>query len=323
MQPSRIPRGLRFRRVFATLILLIGVAPLASPADDVGVSAAFYGLAYEQADVMAAAGIRWVRLDLDWSAAERLPGVYDFSIWDRFIASLEPRGMRTLLILDYGNDLYEGRFPPTTNEGRAAFAAFAGAAARHYKGRVAWEIWNEPNLPRFWAGAPDAGAYVALARAAAKAIRREDPNAWILGPALGGGFFDLPYLEATFAAGLLDVVDAVSVHPYGASHPEAAAPFYQQVRDLIGFYGSKAPLVVSEWGYPAEQLGQDAQADLLRRCFAVNRAAGIPLTIWFNWQEPVGYWNSFGLLDIRGRPKPAYRVLQELAAAEAKLAPKR
>jgi hypothetical protein len=298
-------------------ILSMGTfADVAGANDDFGVNIEFYRNAHEQAAEMAAAGIRWVRIDLAWSAAEPEPGRYEFRIWDRFLESFEPLGIRVLFILDYGNQLYEKGFPPETDSGRAAFASFAGAAARHFRGRAAWEIWNEPNVPQFWAGSPDPAAYVALARAAAKEIREGDPEAWILGPSLGGDGFDLPYLEATFALGLLDVVDAVSVHPYGASHPEAAEDFYGDVRALMARYapGRTIPLVVSEWGYRVEGLGPEGQADFLVRALEVNRRAGIPLTIWFNWQEPVNPWHSFGLLDVRGQPKPAYLAIAGAAS---------
>ena len=301
------------------IIFLAILDARASADDDVGVNVGFYGSAHEQAAMIAAAGIRWVRLDLAWSAAETEPGRYDFRVWDRFLDSFEPFGIRVLLILDYGNDLYENGFPPSTESGRAAFASFAGAAARHFRGRAMWEIWNEPNLPRYWAGSPNPAAYVALARAAAVEIRREDPGSWILGPSLGGDTFDLDYLEATFGLGLLDVVDAVSVHPYGASHPEAAADFYDDVRRLIARYtrGRTVPVVVSEWGYRVEGLGPEGQADFLVRALAVNRKAGIPITIWYNWQEPIIPWHSFGLLDLRGQPKPAYIALTRLEANAA------
>ena len=291
----------------------------ASAQDDFGVNVEFYRDAHDQAAMMAAAGIRWVRLDLAWSAAETEPGRYDFRVWDRFLDSFEPLGIRVLLILDNGNDLYENGFPPSMESGRDAFASFAGAAARHFRGRAMWEIWNEPNLPSYWAGSPDPAAYVALARAAAVEIRRQDPGSWILGPSLGGDTFDLAYLEATFGLGLLDVVDAVSVHPYGASHPEAAAGFYADVRRLIAQYapGRTVPVVVSEWGYRVEGLGPEGQADYLLRALAVNRKAGIRFTIWFNWQEPITPWNSFGLLDVRGQPKPAYTALARLEAIAA------
>lgn len=303
----------------ASLIFLAIPAAPGSADDDVGVNVEFYREAYKQAAAIAAAGIQWVRLDLAWSAAETEPGRYDFELWERFVAAFEPFGIRALLILDYGNELYEDGFPPSTDTGRAAFASFAGAAARHFRGRVTWEIWNEPNVPRYWAGSPDPAAYVALARAVASEIHRHDPGAWIFGPSLGGDRFDLAYLEATFELGLLDVVDAVSVHPYGATHPEAAEAFYDEVRRRIAHHapGRPVPVVVTEWGYPVEGLGAEGQADYLVRALAVNRKAGIPLTIWFNWQEPITPWHSFGLLDVRGQPKPAYIALANLSAGTA------
>jgi polysaccharide biosynthesis protein PslG len=302
--------------VLAILLTAVPVTRLTAvpvrASNDFGVTIEFYRDADTQAEMMVAAGVSWVRIDLAWSAAEPEAGRYDFRTWDRFLDSFESHGIRVLFILDYGNRLYEGGLPPSTESGRAAFAAFAGAAARHFRGRgAAWEIWNEPNLPQFWAGTPDPAGYVALARAAAAEIRREDRRAWILGPSLGGGTFDFAYLSATFNLGLLDIVDAVSVHPYGAAYPEAAAAFYDEVRRRMALRAPDRdiPVVVSEWGYAVEGLGAEKQAEYLLRALNTNRRSGIPLTIWYNWQEPITPWHSFGLLDVRGRPKLAYDAL--------------
>jgi hypothetical protein len=46
---------------------------------------------------------------------------------------------------------------------------------------------------------------------------------------------------------------------------------------------------------------------ILRLC--AERCRIVPLTIWYNWQEPITPWHSFGLLDVRGRPKLAYDAL--------------
>src|SRR5262245_2169587 len=137
------------RSALASLALMLTTAPLRA-GDDFGVTIEFYRDAYKQAEMMAAAGVRWVRIDLAWSAAEPEVGRYDFRTWDRFLDSFEPHGIRVLFILDYGNRLYEDGMPPSTESGRAAFAAFAGAAARHVRGSAAWEVGNEPNLPEFW-----------------------------------------------------------------------------------------------------------------------------------------------------------------------------
>jgi hypothetical protein len=301
--------------LLAVLLMAVPAIRLAGApvraSNDFGVTIEFYRDADKQAEMMAAAGVSWVRIDLAWSVAEPEAGQYDFRAWDRFLDAFEPHGIRVLFILDYGNRLYEDGLPPSTPSGRAAFAAYAGAAARHFRGRAAWEIWNEPNLPQFWAGTPDPAGYVALARAAAAEIRREDRRARILGPSLGGGTFDFAYLNATFNLGLLDIVDAVSVHPYGATYPEAAAAFYDEVRQRIALHAPDRdiPVVVSEWGYAVEGLGREKQAEYLLRALNTNRRSGIPLTIWYNWQEPINPWHSFGLLDVHGRPKPAYDAL--------------
>jgi len=101
------------------------------------------------------------------------------------------------------------------------------------------------------------------------------------------------------------------VHPYGATNPEAAAAFYDEVRRRMALRAPDRdiPIVVSEWGYAVEGLGPEKQEEYLLRAIHTNRRAGIPLTIWYNWQEPINPWHSFGLLDVHGRPKPAYDAL--------------
>jgi beta-xylosidase len=163
------------------------------------------------------AGFRRARMDLFWGSVEREKGVYDFAAYDRLIEHLARAGARPLFILDYGNPLYDGNRAPHTDEGRAAFARFAGAAAARYKGRgVLWEIWNEPNLAQFWKPKPSADDYAALALATAKAVRAADAKATILAPGSSG--FPWEFFETVFRSGLLAHIDAVSVHPTGARH---------------------------------------------------------------------------------------------------------
>ncbi|HJZ73251.1 MAG TPA: beta-galactosidase [Vicinamibacterales bacterium] len=301
------------------VILLTGAPVRAS--NDFGVTIEFYRDADKQAEMMAAAGVGWVRVDLAWSAAEPEAGRYDFRTWDRFLDSFEPHGIRVLFILDYGNRLYEDGLPPSTASGRAGFAAFGGAAARHFRGRAAWEIWNEPNVPRFWAGTPDPAGYVALARAAAAEIRREDPRAWILGPSLGGDTFDFTYLSATFNLGLLDIVDAVSVHPYGAAYPEAAAAFYDEVRRRIALRAPDrdTPVVVSEWGYAVEGLGGETSGVPLARSQHESQVRHPPHDL----VQLAGANHSLALLRASRRPWPAEAGIRRHCPAARRNQPSR
>jgi hypothetical protein len=262
-----------------------------------------------EVDRIAELGFRYVRTDLAWSQVEEAPGVYRFEPYDALVQSLQEHGMGAVLVLAYGNDLYGGG-PPRTPEARRAYARFAAAAAARYSGRgVLWQIWNEPNLLQFWGPTPDPAAYVALVAETATAIRKADPGAYVIGPATGGPEFDLRYVEAVLSLGLVDFLDAVSVHPFGAAYPEAAVPFYDSVKALIRRYspGRSVPLICGEWGYsiPEEEL----QALYLTRSLDVNERAGIPLTIWYAWQDD-GF-QHFGLVDTQDRPKPSLLAARE------------
>lgn len=58
-------------------------------------------------EMIAAAGIKWVRMDFTWSATERKKGEYNWSAYEELTANLEKRGIRPYYILDYSNPLYE------------------------------------------------------------------------------------------------------------------------------------------------------------------------------------------------------------------------
>src|SRR5262249_2922988 len=148
-------------------------------------------------EMLAAAGFRWVRTDFTWEFVEDAPGRYHFAPYRRLLDALAARDLRAVFILGYSHRHYEAERPGRPEAGRAAFAAMAGAAAAQFRGRgVLWEIWNEPNRPRFWQPEPSPDEYVALVRAAASAIREADPTAPILAPAAA---MDMAFLEACCA----------------------------------------------------------------------------------------------------------------------------
>jgi len=66
---------------------------------------------------------------------ERAPGRYDFAAYDRLKDHLARAGVRPMFILDYGNRLYDHGQSPRSDSARAAFARFATAAARHFRGQ--------------------------------------------------------------------------------------------------------------------------------------------------------------------------------------------
>jgi len=273
---------------------------------------------------LAAGGFKFVRMDFVWSSVEREKGVYDFSAYDRLMKALDQYKIRPLFILDYSNQLYEPEHSVRTAEGRKAFAAFAAAAAKRYAGRgVLWEIWNEPNIEPFWRPQPSAEDYAALAIEAARAIRKADPKATILAPASSG--FPWEFFETIFKRGLLNEIDAVSVHPYRQEAPETAGADYARLRELIAKYtpaGKKIPIVSGEWGYSlcyryaGQRVSPELQAQFLVRQWLFNMAEGVLLSIWYDWHDdgpdPNETEHNFGTVTYDYKPKPAYIAAQTL-----------
>jgi len=272
-----------------------------------------------------------VRLDFPWADIERQKGVYDFSGNEALVRAFAQQGIRSLIILAYGNPLYDNssapfHVGPNTGEVRQAFAHFAAAAAAKFKGqKIVWEIWNEPNNPNFWQPDPNVDAYVELGKAATEAMRHADAHATIIAPAVATFPQQFPdawkFLERSFALGLLELTDAVSIHPYRNQPPETAASDYQRLRTLISRYAppgkNTIPIVSSEWGYPVlDRLPQAYQAAFFVREFLTNVINGVPLSIWYDWHDdgpdPQTLQDNFGIVTWDNQPKIAYLAAQTL-----------
>ncbi len=329
---------MKIRSLLLLLLPLSLSAQIPAPVipDGVGVNIHFVTGHERDLDLIAAAGVKFVRMDFSWTAIEKERGKYDWLEYDTLTANLEKRGLRALYILDYSHPLYEetveGKNPinqqvqkttasPQRQESVAAFARWAAAAAKHFAGRkIVWEIWNEPNI-QFWQPKPDVQQYIALAQATCKAIREADPHATIVAPATSG--FPWEFLEACFKSGLLEQLDAVSVHPYRnpSKPPETAAADYAKLRELMDRHTSaarkgKIPILSGEWGYSSNTKGVslETQAAFAARQQLVNLMNGIPLSIWYDWKndgdDPNEGEHNFGLVMPDLKPKPAYLALQ-------------
>ncbi len=309
--------------------------PLVFP-QGVGVNIHFTRGHEKDLDMIAAAGIKVVRMDMTWAGIERKQGEYDFSAYDELTANLLKRGLRPLYILDYSNRLYEpvvevkrhGKLvervaSPDDPESAAAFARWAGAAAKRYQGKgVIWEIWNEPNLAGFWAPEPNVEHYIQLARATCAAIRAADKDAVIIAP--GSSQFAWEFQEAMFKAGLLEQLDGVSVHPYRHHlSPETVEPDYRRLRGLIDQYapaGRKIAILSGEWGYTTADgphgITLEQQARYIVRQQITNVLWHVPVSIWYDWindgPDPKEHEHNFGIVFRDHEPKPSYRALQTM-----------
>ena len=279
-------------------------------------------------DICAGAGFTVVRTDLFWSDVETQRHKLDWSRWDPFVAGLKARGLRPLFILGFNNpDVYGGRWMEgvTNYIEMQAFTTFAAAAAtRYHDANPIWEIWNEPNRSNFWEPRENPLEYMALARATADAIRRAQPDAAIIGPALGHKVgeqvLDLAFLQTCLDDGLAGLVDAISIHPY--VDPEVVAPDYDKVRAIVdAAAGARAlPVMSTEWGIATNKfVSDDLQADVLVRMFLINLSLGVPLSIAYVAVDRTEAYvppeeRTYGIARADHTPKAAYHALAEMNA---------
>ena len=263
--------------------------------ESVGVNIHFTEARPGEMEMLASAGVRWIRMDFIWENIERQRGQYDFSAYDRLMATLKARKINALLILDGSNRLYDqGRFP-YTDEGREAFARWAAAGVEHFRSQgILWEMWNEPN--DYTRDNPKVEVYAKLALAVGEAIQKAAPKELYVGPATS--LIDMQFLEGCFKAGLLRYWSAVTVHPYRFKDPETVITEYEELRSLIAKYappGRTIPVLSGEWGWASvykkdvfwlrEGMNDELQGKLLARQWLINIASGVPLSIWYDWHD--------------------------------------
>ncbi|SEE61475.1 glycosyl hydrolase [Ruania alba] len=264
--------------------------------------------------------------------------------YEDFIDANAEMGAPTTVILSYGNNLYdidEEGFgaAPHTDEGIAAYAAYAREVLSRYEGRVdTVEVWNEYNAAEApWNRGPcagDARCYYEMLKATHEAVAEVHPEAQIVGPAA----VTLPYgwLDELFSYGALDYLDAVTVHPYGFpaapetgySHPsfdEAGIEArVEQLDELIREHndGEQVPIWFTEigWGsYEAPRgVSESVQADYMVRTHVMALSAGVERMYWYSLRNdrsiPAGPGANWGLVRNEGDPLGSYAPKESFTA---------
>lgn len=173
-------------------------------------------------DMAAAAGVRLIRLGVDWSSIEFNKGVRDWSGTDRVVNAVVARGMSPLGLVTYTPQWASGssdsHTPPTDPN---TFASFAKDAAARYLGKIAaWEVWNEPNIVAFFKPKPNIATYNKLLAASYTAIKSVSANLTVVSAGLspagdnGTDIAPLTFVKGIYSAGANKYLDALGMHPY-------------------------------------------------------------------------------------------------------------
>lgn len=274
--------------------------------------------------LVARAGAPWIRDEVYWAEVEREKGQFRFPRHhDSYIDAALSRGLRVLLILDYGNPLYLEREKsgPETEEEREAFARYCREVVKRFgpRGVRHYEIWNEPNASTFWQPRPNADDYRKLLGRAFQACKEVDPGCTVIGCSTSG--MDGGFIGRVFSSGGGEFMDAVSIHPY--CYPLAPERrLGEDIEKLKNIVGPK-PIWITEFGYPthsgAKGVNEEQQANYLTRTFFLAKAAStVERLFWYDFQndgeDPAEPEFNFGLIKKDKNPKPSYNACRTLLA---------
>lgn len=262
-----------------------------------------------------------------WPYLEAEAQRWTFQVLDKYLAMASEHGVEILLPLGLSPSWASARPDEDSAYKKPGWAAepadmanwerYVRTVVRRYKGRIRnYEIWNEPNLSRFFSGSVP--SMVKLSCAAAKIIHEEDSDARLVSPSATGIDKGLEWLEAFMQAGGAACVEVVGFHFYTLAHegPEAMLGPMRQVREIAGRYGNK-PVWNTETGWyfanarvPTKTRYRVRQPDeaaaFVMRAYILGASMGLERFYWYAWDNAT----MGGLIEPdSGEPKPAVQAI--------------
>jgi endo-1,4-beta-mannosidase len=262
------------------------------------------------------------RDDATWGAVELTAGNYKFPLqWDEFINNSVEAGVAPLLIIDYGNKIYDNGNKPISDYAQYAYVKYVKELVTHYKNKVhLYEIWNEwdtrePKSPI---------AYLKLLSESYTAIKSIDSNAIVLGGGIGphsmkkGILGGDSWFDEFVKIGGLGYLDGLSVHPYVHCEknptPEGFLKLLKQMI-LATSSSENLPIYITEMGW-ANNIGDCGVTPEQARAYMIEAyliARCIPQVKGLWWYDLIDDGtdlsdreHNFGIYEANRSPKKAY-----------------
>jgi len=184
---------------------------------------------------------------------------------------------------------------------------------------IYWELWNEPDGPRFWNSSWN--AFAELFDGAARALKAHNSSLQVGGPGVANALHSANYSFSLidFIAEQGTPVDFFSFHGYGtdAKYPyEVYTPQAVALRARLDSVGlSRVRLHVTEWA-PAilgnqSLLDSPAAAAYVATALSTHVALGVGVSIYYPACEGVGA-GAWGLFEDGGLWRKAGRAYQAI-----------
>ncbi len=170
-------------------------------------------------DAVAAAGIPWVRIDVNWFDIEPQQGKFNWGEIDRVVNKALSLNMKIFATFAYtpgwassGNK--DGKANSNDVPEPGLYEKALSEAVKRYRGKIYhWGLWNEVNLEGFWEGTAD--QYVDLiVFPGYDAIKTNCPECFSLGPELANVGDKLNDFYNTIFSRAKDKFDIITHHIY-------------------------------------------------------------------------------------------------------------
>lgn len=195
-------------------------------------------------ELMRQSNVKWVRANISWTAAEPdARSVYNsgsFADYDYAISRTRAAGINVLMPVSDGVPYWASGDPNKHIDSSGVkrwnkyykpanmsdYTNFMSYVVNRYKvyGVHHYEVWNEPNLTRFWPSGVSAASYFDMLKASYPVIKAADPESKVV---LGGlsqaaserpnNFYD--YLTSLYNLGARQYFDISNVHIYSQYDP--------------------------------------------------------------------------------------------------------
>jgi polysaccharide biosynthesis protein PslG len=351
----------------AIVVTALGLS-LFAPSSAAAVRSEFFGIVQgptlDDRDLQGirAAHIHTSRYLLAWESVQKQAGPFTWGTTDRFIGRLASHGIRLIPTL-WGNpdwvSGYTARAPLDRPQDIQAWRDFLkGVVGRYGRGGTYWgapyhqkygpgatplpiqayQVWNEPNLKKYFVPYPSAKKYGKLVGISHDAIKSKDPQAQILlagmpsnGDVLASDFLNQLYNQVP---GIKADFDLAALHPY-ASSIDKQRQGIERFRMVMTNHGDAAtPLWLTElaWGSAApDRFGINkgisepgGQATFLKGSFKLvlshRKAWNVQRLLWYHWRDPqtshasCSFCASAGLLKYNRNQKPAFFTFKSFTA---------
>jgi len=182
---------------------------------------------------------------------------------------------------------------------------FVTALATRYKGKMIYELWNEPNAKTFTGTVAE---MVTLTTNEYNIIRSIDPGALILSPSPAYVSANpAAYLDQYFTAGGPTGVDVITFHGYWPD-PEHVTRTVSQIQTIMSKYNlSSKPLWDTEGAWSGNLAAQQ-QGGFVARYYLLQWSTGVSRFYWYAWDNP-----SYGTMwDAATGPHPDATAYQQV-----------